>query len=214
MNTRLILLITILAAWSYSPVVAAKDKDKEECAEPAQICKALAWYVEAKNKHLQGDWRGAAMLAERAVLAEKVDGDLNYKVECISLEDEGYVSTLVIDLCDRFASYYPNGLLAQIKQAHPPQPYVFVTFKHQQNGWRVTDQQAAAAVANQLVVGNGGGSAMEAIKLLVTDSSGNRIEYDRARINATEHWTQQLNRPELTRNLTINLVEKDGFGVQ
>lgn len=194
--------------------------EQEECTEPKNHCTALTLFEQATKANRQGQWREAAGLASRAIGNAAIDGKLEYKVLCLSLEDEGYVSDIVFVPCDRFSSYSPNALLSLIKNDHPPKPFVFVSFAAKSentpnNGWQVSDYKQHEAQVSRFVVGNVGETALNGVYLILTDAAGNRINQSTAHIKAGGLWQQALTQATnvvFTRPFTVNLSEKDGFG--
>lgn len=201
--------------------------EQEECTEPKNHCTALLIFEQATKANKQGNWREAATLASQAMSHVSLDSLLQYKVLCLSLEDEGYVSDIVFVPCDRFSPYSPNALVSQIKKDHPPIPYVFVSFAEQNDtfqndtfqnklspnsGWQVSDYQHPKAKASRFAVGNAGETALSGVYLILTDEAGNKISQSAAHIKAGDQWTQAMD-VAFTQSFTVNLSEKDGFGL-
>jgi hypothetical protein len=215
-------MFAIFASWQAAA-------EQEECTEPKNHCTALSLFEQATKANKKGQWRQAAALASQAIGNAAIDGQLEYKVLCLSLEDEGYVSDIVFVPCDRFSAYSPNALLSLIKNDHPPKPYVFVSFAAQEdtvqnkslpsNGWQVSDYQQNEAQVSQVLVGNVGETALSRVYLILTDEAGSEINQSTAHIKAGGQWTQegqevlaQAKGMVFTRSFTVNLSEKDGFG--
>ncbi|MFT4925922.1 MAG: hypothetical protein ACI8WB_002017 [Phenylobacterium sp.] len=205
--------------------------ETEKCAAPQPHCQALALFHQASNKNQQGQWFEAAELAQQAINNAAIDGILPYTILCLSLSDESYNSTVDFVPCPRQAPYTANALLSQIKQRHPPQPYVFVSFAQASedtghanpssmpktsalNGWQINDyRQQNKRLITKFMVGNGGETAMSAVELTLTDDAGHQINQTIPHIKAKQVWPQNLSRPEFSPLFTVDLTEKDGFGI-
>ena len=202
---------TLLLIAFFSTALFAND---EECSEPVHKCKALGLYEEALEKNEQGKWQSAAKIAKKALMEVANDGKLHYSKKCLSMENEGYMTSVSFANCDASSNYYPNQLAISIKKAHPPKPFVFITFKTNQNAWQVENfNSIRVLLANNVSIKNLGGSEMESVKLLLTDSNDSEMKENISFLEPDKIWSKSLGEQHFTLPFSVKLKEKYRYGI-
>lgn len=201
----------------------------EPCHEPQAHCQALELYQQAtkmwqQSKRQRGNgknsWHNAAQSAQQAIDLVATDKRLPFTVLCLSLQNDAYISEVIFVPCKRSAPYKANALLTEIKQQHPPKPYVFVSFKsptdiaeNALSGWQVNQQAAETLAVSSFTIGNSGQTPLSKISLSIKDGQNPFITSQTTMLKPQQKWTQQIDNQNLSRQFTLQLREKDQFNI-